>query len=127
MQDQMEPGKNWKAFELRTNEKEVQEKWENTKIYSTIKPDVSQEKFFCTFPIPYMNGRLHLGHAFTMSKYDFACRFKKMMGVNVLEPFSFHLTGMPIVAAADKLKEILITIDNSANKLQTINNLSEDS
>lgn len=26
------------------------------------------EKFFGTFPYPYMNGLLHLGHAFSLSK-----------------------------------------------------------
>jgi len=28
------------------------------------------EKFFATFPYPYMNGRLHLGHAFSLSKCE---------------------------------------------------------
>ena len=27
-----------------------------------------ENNYFATFPYPYMNGRLHLGHAFTISK-----------------------------------------------------------
>jgi leucyl-tRNA synthetase len=29
------------------------------------------QKYFCTFPFPYMNGYFHLGHAYTMSKCEF--------------------------------------------------------
>lgn len=28
-------------------------------------------KHMCTFPFPYMNGYLHLGHAYTISKCEF--------------------------------------------------------
>ena len=28
----------------------------------------NNKKFFITFPYPYMNGRLHLGHAFSLSR-----------------------------------------------------------
>ena len=51
-----------------------------------------------------MNGRLHLGHAFTITKAEFAARFNRLMGKNVLFPFAFHCTGMPIQAAANKIK-----------------------
>jgi leucyl-tRNA synthetase len=57
-----------------------------------------------TFPFPYMNGRLHLGHTFTMSKSEFQVGFQRLIGKKCLFPFGFHITGMPIKACADKLK-----------------------
>eukprot|EP00850_Spirogloea_muscicola_P017139 SM000144S00687 [mRNA] locus=s144:372085:383178:+ [translate_table: standard] len=51
-----------------------------------------------------MNGRLHLGHAFTFSKVEFAAAYHRLQGARVLWPFGFHCTGMPIKACADKLQ-----------------------
>ncbi|CAN1235730.1 Leucine--tRNA ligase, cytoplasmic [Linum perenne] len=62
------------------------------------------EKFFGNFPFPYMNGFLHLGHAFSLSKLEFAAAYHRLRGANVLLPFGFHCTGMPIKASADKLR-----------------------
>jgi leucyl-tRNA synthetase len=56
-----------------------------------------------------MNGKLHLGHAFSLTKAEFTARFQRMMGKNVLFPFAFHCTGMPIQAATNKLKDELNT------------------
>ncbi|KAF9762374.1 putative leucine--tRNA ligase, cytoplasmic [Nosema granulosis] len=66
-----------------------------------------REKYFITFPYPYMNGKLHLGHLFSISKSDFMSYYKEQQGYNVLFPLSFHCTGMPISASAKKLKEEL--------------------
>ncbi|KAK4758384.1 hypothetical protein SAY87_019685 [Trapa incisa] len=66
-------------------------------------PPQPGEKFFGNFPYPYMNGYLHLGHAFSLSKLEFAAAYHRLRGANVLLPFAFHCTGMPIKAAADKL------------------------
>lgn len=60
-------------------------------------------KWFGTFPYAYMNGSLHLGHAFTISKIEFAAGFERMRGKRVLFPVGFHVTGMPIKSSADKL------------------------
>jgi len=68
-----------------------------------------REKYFCTFPYPYMNGRIHLGHAFTITKAEFASRFQRLLGKKVLFPFAFHCTGMPIQASANKLKDEIAT------------------
>lgn len=50
----------------------AQERWKADKIFEAkaeFNEDGSpKEKFMVTFPYPYMNGRLHLGHAYSMSK-----------------------------------------------------------
>ena len=57
-----------------------------------------------TFPYPYMNSRLHLGHTFTLLKCEFAVGYQSLLGKKCLFPFGMHCTGMPIKACADKLK-----------------------
>jgi leucyl-tRNA synthetase len=58
-------------------EKNMQQMWEDKKVYQVDAIDGYEDmsfeekndtKFFCTFPYPYMNGRLHLGHAYSASK-----------------------------------------------------------
>ena len=97
-------------------EKKIQEYWRENKVYEANAPPDAEElkweeknksKFFNTFPYPYMNGRLHLGHAFSATKNEFATRFKRLQGKNAIWPFSFHCTGMPIAAAALKIKREL--------------------
>jgi leucyl-tRNA synthetase len=87
---------------LREIEIRVQEVWANSQAYES-NVDITKPKFFLNFPYPYMNGRLHLGHAFSLTKAEFTARFERLRGKNVLFPFAFHCTGMPIQAAANKL------------------------
>ena len=65
------------------------------------------DKFMVTFPYPYMNGRLHLGHGFSVTKAEFAVRFQRLEGKHSLFPLAFHCTGMPIQGAAGNLKREL--------------------
>ena len=60
-----------------------------------------------TFPYPYMNGRLHLGHTFSLSKCEFGIGYQRLKGKQCLFPFGLHCTGMPIKACSDKLKREL--------------------
>jgi len=83
-------------------EKKAQERWEVEKPFEAS-PKPGQEKYFITFPYPYMNGRLHLGHGFSFSKSEFAARYMRLKGRNVLWPFGLHVTGTPIAACAQKL------------------------
>uniref|UniRef100_A0A8C1PNH7 Leucine--tRNA ligase, cytoplasmic n=1 Tax=Cyprinus carpio TaxID=7962 RepID=A0A8C1PNH7_CYPCA len=94
---------------LRKIEEEVQQKWEQEKIFEIDAPTSTEEntdknKYFVTFPYPYMNGRLHLGHTFCLSKCEFAMGYQRLKGKRCLFPFGLHCTGMPIKACADKLK-----------------------
>lgn len=52
-----------------------------------------------------MNGTLHAGHSFTVSKVEFTAGFARLQGKRALFPLGFHCTGMPIKACADKLVE----------------------
>lgn len=52
-----------------------------------------------------MNGKVHLGHGFSMTKAEFYSRYKQIKGYNNFFPIGFHGTGMPIAAAAKKLKD----------------------
>lgn len=97
-----------KRDELRNIELEVQKKWEESKAFEYDAPDdTSQPKWMGTFPYPYMNGRLHIGHIFTVSKAEFTAGYQRLKGKNALFPFAFHCTGMPIKVGADKIKSEL--------------------
>ena len=67
-------------------------------------PD-ERPSFFCTFPYPYINGSVHLGHSYSAMKVDAIARYKRMKGFNVLFPQGFHATGEPIVGMAKRLAQ----------------------
>jgi leucyl-tRNA synthetase len=94
-----------KVAQLRAIEAELQADWDAHRLYEIDAPadGSTPKKFFVTFPYPYMNGRVHLGHVFTSSKAEFAVRYHRMKGEYALFPFGFHCTGMPVRASADRL------------------------
>jgi len=87
---------------LKKIEEKWQKRWENAKIFEA-NPDPNKKKFFITFPYPYMNGPLHVGHAFTASRIDAYARFKRMQGYNVLFPWAWHWTGQPLAGASERV------------------------
>ncbi|KAH0486090.1 MAG: hypothetical protein KVP17_004912, partial [Porospora cf. gigantea B] len=101
-------------------ERDIQAEWALNQVYLAQPPvenaEGPKEKYFVTFPYPYMNGRLHLGHAFSLTKAEFAARFQRGQGKRVLWPFAFHVTGMPISACADKLKNELNNVKKAEVK-----------
>ncbi|XP_023211298.1 leucine--tRNA ligase, cytoplasmic-like [Centruroides sculpturatus] len=98
----------FKVRALQDIERRVQLKWDEAHIFEEDAPhphsNPMPESYFVTFPYPYMNGRLHLGHTFSLSKCEFIVGFQRLKGKKCLFPFGFHCTGMPIKACADKLK-----------------------
>ncbi|VAH06366.1 unnamed protein product [Triticum turgidum subsp. durum] len=103
--------------------------WEDSKVFHAEpgnKSPGSGEKFFGNFPYPYMNGLLHLGHAFSLSKLEFGAAYHRLRGSNVLLPFAFHCTGMPIKASADKLAREIQQYGNPPVFPQPENNSSAE-
>lgn len=64
----------FKVEYLQKIERDVQAKWEKDRVYEIDAPaeprKSNDEKFMVTFPYPYMNGRLHLGNTFSLSKAE---------------------------------------------------------
>lgn len=106
---------------LKSLEAKYQKEWKEAKLFEIDSPMMTEKgkieleklspeeirakypKWLGTFPYPYMNGSLHLGHAFSLSKVDFLDGYQRMIGKRALFPLGFHATGMPIRASADKL------------------------
>ena len=80
-----------------------QKKWEEGKAFEA-RPD-KRPKFFVTFPYPYMNGYLHVGHFYSLMRVEAMARYKRLRGFNVLFPQGWHCTGSPIEAAAKRIRE----------------------
>lgn len=60
-----------KLEDLLAIEKQIQKSWTEEKIFEEDAPvNGNQQKYMVTFPYPYMNGRLHLGHTFSLSKCE---------------------------------------------------------
>jgi len=91
------------SLEWRKIEEKWRREWEKAKIFEAD-PDPKRKKCFVTFPYPYMNGPLHLGHAFTATRVDVYARYKRMRGFNTLFPWAWHWTGEPIIGAALRIR-----------------------
>lgn len=98
-----------KRDSLKELEKKYQNRWRSEKLFEVNAPSQAEvaglspveiqelhPKWFGNFPYPYMNGSLHLGHGFTISKIEFAAGYQRLLGKRVLFPHGFHVTGMPI-------------------------------
>eukprot|EP00761_Pharyngomonas_kirbyi_P012040 gb/GECH01012067.1/.p1 GENE.gb/GECH01012067.1/~~gb/GECH01012067.1/.p1 ORF type:complete len:1036 (+),score=292.95 gb/GECH01012067.1/:1-3108(+) len=105
--------------QLKEVEEKVQKQWNEQRIFEKDAPEnwdpETRDKFLVTFPYPYMNGLMHIGHAFTLTKCEFAVGYKSLKGSDILFPFGFHCTGMPISANALKLKRALEGEDSNVD------------
>jgi leucyl-tRNA synthetase len=103
-------------------EQQSQKRWQSEKLFEVNAPSPAEisglstdeikakfPKWFGNFPFPYMNGSLHLGHAFTISKIEFAAGYQRMLGKRVLFPHGFHVTGMPIKVRLLRLLCVTLT------------------
>ncbi|ORZ16903.1 leucyl-tRNA synthetase [Absidia repens] len=114
---------------LRDLEGKARTLWDDSKAFEINAPTIEEHansddihtaypKFMACMPYPYMNGRLHLGHAFSFSKVDFAVGYERMKGKRALLPQGFHCTGMPIKACADKLTRELELFGNNFERYE---------
>ena len=98
-------------------------KWVEDGVFESD-PEKGRDKVFITFPYPYMNGSLHLGHAYSSGRLDVLARYYRMKGYNVLYPWAWHWTGEAVLGTIHRLldgdisvRKRLIELDGADEEL----------
>ena len=90
------------AYDHQKTEEKWQKKWADARL-GEAEPD-SRQKFFLIFAYPGVSGYLHVGHMRGYTYSDVICRYKRMLGYNVLFPVGTHATGNLSYAFAKKVE-----------------------
>src|SRR3989344_4275510 len=88
------------------NFKEIEAKlypeWEHSGIHKFKDHDLEAETYVIDSPPPFTSGALHMGHMLSYSYFDFAARYKRMAGYNVLYPQGWDCQGFPTEIKVEK-------------------------
>lgn len=85
---------------------EVEPKWQTEWQGSEIYNHEGEPDYVIDTPPPYPTGHLHLGHALGWSYMDFAARFHRMVGDNVLFPQGWDCHGLPTEVKVEEEEDI---------------------
>lgn len=80
-----------------------QQLWSQKKVFEP-KIDKSKSKYFGTVAYPYANSVAHIGHGRAYTIADVYLRYQRLLGKIVLQPLGFHISGTPVLAVADGVK-----------------------
>ncbi len=83
-------------------EKKWQKIWEESGVFETTADN--RDKYFGTVAYPYANSIMHIGHGRTFTTAEIFLRYQRLLNKNVLFPMGFHISGTPVLAVADGIK-----------------------
>ena len=84
-------------------EERLAREFQERRLFNVDRED--RPKVFITFPYPYMNGSLHLGHAYSSCRLDVYARYMRLKGFNVLYPWAWHWTGEAVYGTVHRIRE----------------------
>jgi valyl-tRNA synthetase len=84
------------------------EEWQDSDVYAFDPADVDDEStdYIIDTPPPYPTGNLHIGHGLQWSYIDFAARYHRLAGDNVLFPQGWDCHGLPTEVKVEENHDI---------------------
>ncbi len=83
-------------YQPRATEVKWQQRWKDSKLYTTDFSDESKPKYYNLVMFPYPSGdRLHIGHWYNFAPADSWGRYMRMKGYQVFEPQGYDSFGLP--------------------------------
>ena len=90
------------------NERELYWKkyWEENNTYAFDRDAKSEDVYSIDTPPPTVSGRMHIGHSYSYTHFDFIARYHRMKGKTVFFPFGTDDNGVATERLVEKLKKV---------------------